>query len=134
MDDAITIETDMFEHREVKPHFINPCCFGEDFALWLKRELSPLADDGFSFQSPFKRTTAGVSGPGMGKTLSGWPCLMPVTAPKYSCAMGGFCQLRCWAELYQTPVHKPDSQTFAQLRNRVWQSVNSNNAISLIER
>ena len=41
MNDAITIETDMFEHREVKPHFINPCCFGEDFAAWMKRELSP---------------------------------------------------------------------------------------------
>jgi hypothetical protein len=36
MRDAITIETDLFEHREVKPHFINPCCFGEDFAAWLR--------------------------------------------------------------------------------------------------
>jgi hypothetical protein len=24
----------------VKPHFINACCFGEDFAAWLKPELS----------------------------------------------------------------------------------------------
>jgi hypothetical protein len=31
MHDAITVETELFEHREVKPHFINPC-FGEDFA------------------------------------------------------------------------------------------------------
>jgi hypothetical protein len=54
MDDAITIETDMFEHREVKPHFINSCCFGEDFAAWLKRELSPLTDDGFSFSEPIQ--------------------------------------------------------------------------------
>jgi hypothetical protein len=38
----ITVETDMFEHRNVKPHFINPCCFGEDFADWLKVELSQL--------------------------------------------------------------------------------------------
>jgi hypothetical protein len=38
--DQITVETDGFEHREVKPHFINPCCFGEDFATWLKQELS----------------------------------------------------------------------------------------------
>lgn len=49
MDDWITVETDMFEHREVKPHFINPCCFGEDFAAWLKGELSPLTDSGFIF-------------------------------------------------------------------------------------
>jgi hypothetical protein len=32
MDVLITVETDMFEHREVKSHFINPCCFGEDLA------------------------------------------------------------------------------------------------------
>ena len=43
MRDDITIETDLFEHREVKPHFINSCCFGEDFAAWLRGRLSPLA-------------------------------------------------------------------------------------------
>ena len=40
------VETDLFEHREVKPHFINPCCFGEDFASWLKQELSRSPDYG----------------------------------------------------------------------------------------
>jgi len=40
VNESIFIETDLFEHREVKPHFINPCCFGEDFAAWLKQELS----------------------------------------------------------------------------------------------
>jgi hypothetical protein len=39
LSDSIMVETDLFEHREVKPHFINPCCFGEDFAAWLKQEL-----------------------------------------------------------------------------------------------
>src|SRR5438046_662418 len=49
MDVLITVETDMFEHREVQPHFINPCCFGEDFAAWLKQ---------------------GLAGPGLGMDLS----------------------------------------------------------------
>ena len=49
LDVTITVETDLFEHREVKPHFINPCCFGEDFAAWLKEQLSPLVDSGFNF-------------------------------------------------------------------------------------
>jgi len=49
MRDDITIETDLFEHREVKPHFINPCCFGEDFADWLRGRLSPLTAEGFQF-------------------------------------------------------------------------------------
>ena len=54
MDQLITVETEMFEHREVKPHFINPCCFGEDFAAWLKKQLSPLADSGFTFSDPIQ--------------------------------------------------------------------------------
>jgi hypothetical protein len=52
--DAITVETDLFEHRQVKPHFINPCCFGEDFALWLKGALASLAVDGFGFSDPIQ--------------------------------------------------------------------------------
>jgi hypothetical protein len=49
MDESITVETELFEHREVKSHFINPCCFGEDFAAWLKEHLSSLANSGFGF-------------------------------------------------------------------------------------
>ena len=49
MDILITVETDLFEHRRVKPHFINPCCFGEDFAAWLRGQLSTLRDCGFIF-------------------------------------------------------------------------------------
>ena len=39
----------MFEHREVKPHFINPCCFGEDFAAWLKKQIAALEGPGSRF-------------------------------------------------------------------------------------
>lgn len=49
MDETIAIETELFEHREVKPHFINPCCFGEDFAAWLMEHLSPMVSPAFSF-------------------------------------------------------------------------------------
>jgi len=49
-----TVETDLFEHREVKPHFINPCCFGEDFAAWLIKQLAPLSDAGFKFSDPIQ--------------------------------------------------------------------------------
>jgi len=48
-DAAITVETDLFEHREAKPHFINPCCFGEDFAGWLKQELQRFPDHGLEY-------------------------------------------------------------------------------------
>lgn len=49
MNETVAVETDLFEHREVKPHFINPCCFGEDFAEWLKAQLAPLNNSGFEF-------------------------------------------------------------------------------------
>ena len=31
----------------VKPYFINPCCFGEDFAAWLKLEVSARLSGGY---------------------------------------------------------------------------------------
>ncbi len=35
----LTFETDRFNLSEVKEHFINPCCFGEDLAGWLRDKL-----------------------------------------------------------------------------------------------
>ena len=35
----ITFETDLFNLSEEQEHFINPCCFGEDLAVWLKGHL-----------------------------------------------------------------------------------------------
>jgi hypothetical protein len=45
MELLVTVETDLFEHCEVKPHFINPCCFGEDFAVWLIRAIAPTTSE-----------------------------------------------------------------------------------------
>jgi hypothetical protein len=35
----VTFKTERFNHTEVRPYFINDCCFGDDCALWLVREL-----------------------------------------------------------------------------------------------
>jgi hypothetical protein len=37
---AFIVETDLFNSTEVKDNFINPECFGEDFAGWLRPRLS----------------------------------------------------------------------------------------------
>lgn len=50
LSESATIATDLFEHREVKAHFINPCCFGEDFAGWLRGRLQGL--NGFTLGEP----------------------------------------------------------------------------------
>lgn len=39
-DPGVVVETDLFEHRKVGANFINPCCFGEDFAGWLRERLA----------------------------------------------------------------------------------------------
>jgi len=45
MHDEITVETDLFEHREVKPHFINPCCFGIELrTIQLQRRKNTCRD------------------------------------------------------------------------------------------
>jgi hypothetical protein len=35
----LLFETNRFNLSEVKEHFINPCCFGEDLAGWLRGKL-----------------------------------------------------------------------------------------------
>lgn len=35
----ILFDTDRFNLSEIKQHFINPCCFGEDLAAWLRSKL-----------------------------------------------------------------------------------------------
>ena len=49
-----TVETDLFEHREVKPHFINDCCFGEDFVAWLIARVANLSASGFAVGEPIQ--------------------------------------------------------------------------------
>jgi hypothetical protein len=61
MDESVTVETDLFEHREVKPHFIDPGCFGEDFAAWLKQELTRIPDSGFDLSEIIQEGVLGRS-------------------------------------------------------------------------
>jgi hypothetical protein len=35
----VTFKSTRFNQTEVRPHFINPCCFGEDCIAWLIAEL-----------------------------------------------------------------------------------------------
>ena len=134
MKDALTIETEMFEHRQVKPHFINPCCFGQDFAAWLKRELAALADDGFTFSDPMQEdygwgfwawhgkdpfwVAISYVGEGPQEPPAQW-----VVSVSYDAGLN----------LLKRLFDKPDSQAFAQLRDRVWRSLGSNSEIRLIE-
>jgi hypothetical protein len=133
MRDDITIETDLFEHREVKPHFINPCCFGEDFADWLRGRLSPLTAEGFQFADSIREDygwgfwashqgdrfwiALSYAGDGPQENPAQW-----VISVDYSAGLN----------LIRRLFHKPQ-QAFALLRDRIWQSLRSNTEIKIIE-
>ena len=134
MHDNITIETDFFEHREVKPHFINPCCFGEDFAGWLRGRLSPLVEEGFQFADAKQEDygwgfwalrggdrfwiALSYVGDGPQDEPAQW-----VISVDYSAGLNFVGRL----------FHKSHKQAFNILRDRIWQSFGSNAEIRIVQ-
>jgi hypothetical protein len=133
MDETITIETDLFEHREVKPHFINPCCFGEDVAAWLKEQLTPLVDSGFSFSDPIQEDYGWGFWARRGKDPF-WVALSyvgdgPQEAPAQWVISVSYDP---GLNLIKRIFHKPNRQALQQLRNHVRQALTSNIAIRTV--
>lgn len=131
---SITVETDLFEHREVKPHFINPCCFGEDFAAWLRQELAPLAKDGFEISEPIQEDYGWGFWVSHGKD-GFWIALSYVgngpqeEPPEWVVSVDYDAGLNPVKRLF----HKPDQQAFDKLREEVWHAIASNAAITVVE-
>jgi len=135
MHDAITIETDLFEHREVKPHFINACCFGEDFALWLKRALEPLTTDGFAVSEPIQEDYGWGLWASHGKDPF-WIALSFVGDDPQEEAAQWVVSVNYdpGLNLIKRLFHKPNRQAFSVLREHIWRAIRSNDAIRQIER
>jgi hypothetical protein len=129
----VTVETEIFNHREVRPHFINPCCFGEDFAAWLKNQLAPLEASGFKFseviqedygwgfwarqgKEPFWVSISFI-GDGPQEPPAQW-----VISVNYDPGLN----------LIKRLFHKPDQQALEQLRGGILQTVTSNSAIRIV--
>jgi hypothetical protein len=133
MDEGITVETDLFEHREVKPHFINPCCFGEDFAAWLKGQLSPLVGSDFNLSKIIQEDYGWGFWASHGKDPF-WVALSYVgVGPQEAPAQ--------WVisvnydpglNLIKRFFHKPDHRALQRLRDHVRQAVNSNSEIKTV--
>ena len=135
MDDSIMVETDLFEHREVKPHFINPNCFGEDFAGWLRQELSrypdlamelsePIQEDyGWGFWASHDKDRFWVAlsyiGDGPQEAPAQW-----VISAIYDPGLN----------LAKRLLHKPDQQALDQLRDRIRQILASNGGIKTVSK
>lgn len=129
----MTVETDLFEHREVKPHFINACCFGEDFAAWLKQELSRHTDLRFEFSEPIQedygwgfwakrekdRFWVAISYVGDGPQESPAQWIVSVASDP-------------GLNLAKRLFHKPDRDALEHLRDRVGQILTSKDRIRVI--
>lgn len=133
MEQTITVETDLFEHRQVKPHFINPCCFGEDFAAWLKQQLAPLTSSGFNLSQIIQEDYGWGFWAKHGKDPF-WVALSyvgdgPQEAPAQWVLSVNYDP---GLNLIKRLFHKPDLQALQNLRDHVRQAVTSNTAIRTV--
>ena len=133
MDETITVETDQFEHREVKPHFINPCCFGEDFAAWLKEKISPLPDSGFNLSKIIQEDYGWGFWAWHGRDPF-WVAISYVgDGPQEPPAQWGISiNYDPGLNLIKCVFHKPDREVLQNLRDHVRQAVTSNTAIRIV--
>ena len=131
--ESVTVETELFEHREVKPHFINPCCFGEDFAKWLKQQLADLAAAGFTLSDPIQEDY----GWGLWATYDKDTFWLALSF----CGDGPTDEPAEWVvsvaydpglNVIRRLFHKPNRDALARLRNRVWQVLGSTPGISVL--
>ena len=131
--DSIMVETDLFEHREVKPHFINPCCFGEDFAAWITRELSRLTDFGFELSEPIQEDYGWGIWASRDKDRF-WIALSYVgDGPQETPAQWLISVSYSRGILARLLFRHPAPAILEQLRDRVRQILTSNTAIKLIK-
>jgi hypothetical protein len=132
-DDSIVVETDLFEHREVKPYFINPCCFGEDFAAWLKQELSRFSDVGVELSAPVQEDYGRGLWASRGKDRF-WIAISyvgdgPQEAPAQWVISVAYDP---GLNLIKRLFHKPDRRALGLLRDRIRQVLASNRGIKMV--
>ena len=133
LSDELYLETDKFEHREVKEHFINPCCFGEDFAAWLREQIHDLSADGYVIHEPIQEDY------GWGFWVERdrrdfWIALSyasggPVQEPAHWVA------ILAWEpgfDLIQRFFRRPDRAIFELLRDRIWGAIRSASDIKIL--
>jgi hypothetical protein len=68
-----TFRSSAFNTSDVKPYFINPCCFGDDLAKWMMAQL---------------RTSGAWTADEPGQEDFGWYFEFQVPAGRYCCVLG----------------------------------------------
>jgi hypothetical protein len=128
-----TVQTDMFNHTEVKPNFVNSCCFGEDFAAWLSDQISDLTREAFEFSKAIQEdygwgfwvyrgrdqfwVAISYVGSGPRETPAQW-----VISVNYDAGLN----------LVKKLFYRPDQQALTELKGRILQALDSNSAIRFV--
>ena len=133
MHEPIRVETDLFDHREVKPYFINPCCFGEDFASWLRQELSRHTDLGFALSGVIQEDYGWGFWARHGKDPF-WVAVSYVGDEPQKAPAEWIISIRYdpGLNLVMRLFHKPDRRALSQLRGCIRNILASNRAIRMI--
>jgi hypothetical protein len=130
----VTVETDLFDHREIKPHFINPNCFGEDFAVWLRAQLADLAGAGFELSTPSQEDY----GWGFWVTRGDDPFWISLGL----CGDGPTAERAQWVvsvdydpglSLRRRFFHRPDAEALARVRQRVREVLGATPGIRVLD-
>ena len=132
MDSLITVRTELFNYREVKPHFINPCCFGEDFASWLKERILPLQECGFKISEIIQEDYGWGFWAREGKN-SFWVAVSCVgnRPDEYDGEWGVFISYDPGLNIFKRLFHNPDQHSFDKLRIQIQRALESDPAINL---
>jgi len=103
----ILFETDRFNVSEVKEHFINPCCFGEDLAEWLRQQLPK---KGVSVGAPYQEDW-------------GWEMLVQQGSQRYFLGASGYPR--------EGAVDKNDGEwrIMVEKKRSIWEKLRGKNKI-----
>lgn len=132
LDESITLTTSLFNCSEVKPNFINDCCFGEDFANWLHDRLAKIADLNFELSTVVQEDYGWGFFASRGED-DFWVAL--------SCVSDGphdplaqwliFAVYDTGLNIFKRLFHKPDSTAFDELKARIRETIESNSKITI---
>lgn len=110
---------------------MNPCCFGEDFATWLKHELGRFTDLRFELSEPIQEDYGWGFWAKRSKDRF-WVALSYVgDGPQEAPAQWVVSVVR--DQSIKNIFHKPDSQALEELRARVREILASNPTIKTVK-
>lgn len=128
-----TVETEKFEHRVVSANFINPCCFGEDFILWLRQQLATRLPSSVHLSDPIQEDYGwGIWVRPRGDIF--WICLSctdPQATPAQWIVLGNH---DSGLNLFRYLFHIPSAQHLAEIYSAIDGALQADQSIKILDR